>query len=1062
MEKLFFYYLKEQLNKHMFVLFSICFLVANNSSAQQRTTSATIIVTGIVKDEKGAAMSGVTVKSDVGKSMTITDNEGKFSLNVPSTARQIIVSYVGYSEQKLNITKNPITVSMGRDDRSLDEVVVVGYGSQKRKEITGSMSTVKGDAVANKPVQSFEQALGGRAAGVQVTIPNGVLNAPPVFRVRGTNSISLSSYPLIVIDGVPSFTGDFSSTNSAGNALAALNPNDIESIDIAKDAAASAIYGSRAANGVVFVTTRKGKQGKPRVMYDGNIGYSQVFGLPKLLDAFQYTEFKNKALANAGLLVPGTTEFRLTNGPDGNPINTNWYDYIYRTGIQSSNTISVSGANDNTSYYFSGGYTNQKGIIQKNDFKRITLLMNIDHKISKAISVGGKIQYSSEKNLAAISSGSLNGEAFNTAGIGRIPLATSPNVSPYLNDGSYNVAGSNIGIMNNLGVSVGFANPVVSLDLNRSNSETNRVLGNIYLQVKPFKWLTIKTAYGIDNAFVDNDLYGSPISNEGFSNNGSVSGIFSQNLRWVLTNTAQVDYTFSNKHNTSLLIGAEQQKTDSRAYGLNRIGVNDPNFTQLQAGWQTPNTTGLFLGENYLLSYFGRIQYSYSGKYFINGNVRRDGASQLGNNSKFGTFWGTSAAWDISKETFWTNLKADRIFSSLRFKASYGIVGNIGGLANFASLSTFGSSLYGGNGTLFYSQAGNPNLTWETSKKTDIGFTYGIFKERITGELGFYKSNIDGILLNVPQPPSAGLPTTVPTNVGTMYNQGIEFSISGLIVANKNFSWNTSFNIANNKNAVTSLAPGLSRIVSSTSNLEQTNVSLPGYSIAHLFVTRTAGVDPATGRRIFINAAGQRVFYQRVVPTGQFDWSFADGTKAPAVSSADAVPYANTQPKVFGGFENTVRYKNFELSALFVYQYGSYLYFGTNSGLRDQRFWNNSVDVLNAWSKSGDQAQIARPVFGDNVSNGSLFALDINVFKADFVKLRNLTLAFNFPEGVLKKAKLSSARFYITGNNLLILTKYPGPDPEVSSNGNTALSFGVDRNTVGNQRGFMAGIQVSF
>lgn len=1029
-------------------------------TAQVAVISKTI--SGIVKNERGDLMSDVTVSVEGTSFKTITNKDGKFSLSVSGTSKVLLFSYVGYNNQRVNYDKESLNVTMLPEDKSLNEVVVVGYGTQKRKEVTGSLVRIKGDAVTGRPLQSLDQGLGGKAAGVQVTIPNGVLNAPAVFRIRGTNSISLSSYPLVVIDGVPSFTGDFSGTSSASNALAAINPNDIESIDIAKDAAAGAIYGSRAANGVVFITTKKGKAGRAKVTYDGYVGQSQVFGLPKLLNATQYTEFKNRTLTNAGLFSAGSNEFRLTNGPDGNPINTNWYDYIYRTGIQSSNTVSVSGASENTSYYFSAGYADQKGILQKNDFKRVSILMNLDHKVSKSISLGGKIQYSSEKNLAAMSSGSLSGEAFNTTGIGRIPLITAPNVGPYLNDGRYNVAGSNIGVMNNLVGQVGFANPVVSLNLNRSNSATNRILGNMYFQVKPINWLTLRSVYGIDNAYVDNDIYASPLSNEGFGNNGSVTGTFSKSVRWVFTNTAQLDYSFLNNHNVSLLAGTEQQKTETNGFGLNRIGVNDPNFTQLQAGWQTPNASGLSLGENYLLSTFGRLQYNYANRYFLSGNIRRDGASQLGINSKYGTFWGASAGWDITKEGFWNKIKGDKVFSSLRVKASYGIVGNIGGLGNFASLSAFGSGLYGGNGTLFYSQAGNTNLTWETSKKTDIGINYGILNDRITGEIGFYRSNVDGILLNVPQPPSAGLPSTVPANVGTMYNQGIEFSLSGLVFDEKNFSWNTSFNIAYNKNEVTSLAPGLGRIVSATSGLEQTNVSLPGYSIAQLFITRTAGVDPATGRRIFINAAGQKVFYQRVVPAGQFDWSFADGTRAPAVSSADAIPYANTQPKFFGGFENTIRFRNFEVSALMVYQYGSYLYFGTNAGLKDQRFWNNSVDVLNAWGKPGDQATIARPVFGDNVSNGSLFALDINVFKADFVKLRNLTVAYNFPKQILDRAKLSSARIYITGNNLLILTKYPGPDPEVSSNGNTSLSFGVDRNTVGNQRGFIVGIQLGF
>ena len=290
--------------------------------------------------------------------------------------------------------------------------MVVGYGTQRRKEITGSLSSVKGTAIAEKPVQSFEQALAGKAAGVQITNPNGLLNNPPVFRIRGTNSLSLSSYPLVVIDGVPTFTGDQGSTSAPANPLASINPSDIESVDIAKDAAATAIYGSRAANGVVFVTTKKGKQGKAKVTYDGWVGWSEETRLPKILDAFQYTDYKNLAVANAKANNPATTGgFNLTNDANGNPINTNWYDYVYRKAFSHSHSVNVSGGNDNTTYYFSAGYTEQQGVIRKNNFNRINALLNVDSRVNKIMSIGGKLAYSNEKNQAGGTSGGLTGDA---------------------------------------------------------------------------------------------------------------------------------------------------------------------------------------------------------------------------------------------------------------------------------------------------------------------------------------------------------------------------------------------------------------------------------------------------------------------------------------------------------------------------------------------------------------------------------------------------------------------------------------------------------------------------
>lgn len=1019
-------------------------------------------VTGKVTDNTGTPVANVSVQVKGSRTGTMTDANGSFAIAISAEAKILVFSAVDFTTVEETVGgRTVINVALAPQDKVLQDVIVVGYGTQRKKEVTGSIATVKGADLANKPVQSFEQALGGRAAGVQVTIPSGVLNAPPVLRIRGTNSISLSSYPLIVLDGVPMYSGDFSGTSAAGNILASINPNDIESVDIAKDAAASAIYGSRAANGVLFITTKKGKSGKAKVTLDSWVGFTNVFGLPDLLDAFEYTDHKNSALVNAGTFNATTNAFALTNGPDGNPINTNWYDYVYRRGVQHSNTVSVSGANDNTSYYFSAGYTDQEGIIKRNDYKRISLTMNVDQKVNKAISLGGKIQYSNEQNLAAVSSGSL-GDAFSTAGLGRVVLVTAPNISPYNNDGTYNYSGALIGVMGNKQGQVGFNNPVIQLDNNRNNAEINHIIANAYLQVKPLKFLTLRSVFGIDYVLVDNEVYFSPISGEGFSSNGSASSWFNKNKRWVWTNTAQFDQTFAEKHNVSVLAGIEQQKSDFVGYGLNRINVSDPAFTNIQGGWATPNTSGLGIGENYLYSEFGRVQYNYDRKYFVTANLRRDGASQLGANSKYGTFWGVSAGWEIANENFWTSAGLDKVFSSFKIRGSHGRVGNISGLGNFASLSTFGSGLYGGNATVVFNQAGNSNLGWETSTKTDIGINFGFLNDRITSEITYYKNNIDGLLLFVPQPPSAGLPSALPDNVGTMYNKGVEFMISATPISKKDFSWNTSFNITYNKNEVTSLALGLDQIISATGGLENPSITKPGFPIGMLFVTRTNGVDPATGRRIFINKNGQDVYFQHVAPSGQNRFSFADGSLAPTVSAADASPYKNTNPKYVGGFDNTVRYKNFEMNFLFTYQLGFYIYYGTQAGLRDQRFWNNETAILRKWTKAGDITDIPKAVFGDNISNGSSFPLDVNVFKGDFVKLRSLSLGYNIPKNIVDKAKMSSARFYVSGNNLLIFTKYPGPDPEVSSNGNGTTNQGIDRNTVGNARTITVGLNIGF
>ncbi len=1043
-------------------------------------------ISGKVTDDKGVPVPNVSIQVKGTQTGTVSSTDGSFSLTVPSNARTLVFSSVGMTTQEVSIgNQTSFNVSLQNvSDASLQEVVVVGYGTQKRKETTGNVSTVKGEAIAQKPVQSFESALAGKAAGVQITVPNGVLNNPPVFRIRGVNSISLSSYPLIVVDGVPTYTGDVGATNAPANALASINPNDIESIDIAKDAAASAIYGSRAANGVVFITTKKGKQGRAKVNYDGWVGFTKATRLPEVLNAEQYVAYKNKALDNLKVITPATTgSFVIPTDAQGNPINTNWFDEVYRQGFSNSHNVNVSGGSDGTTYYFSAGYTNQQGILRKNDFNRANALLNVDSRVNKIISIGGKLSYSNEKNLIGGSSGSLPGEGFASAGAARLAMALPPNVAPYKNDGTYNIAsGTAIG---NMGSVVNGSNPytfnnvTMLLNLNRSNNEVSHLQSNAYLQLKPLSWITLKTVYGIDNLLVDNDIFYNPYHGDGAGTSlgpgGGGIATFSKDKTWLWTNTAQFDFSIFNNHNFSLLAGNEQQRRTFSGLGIARRTLSDSAYTTVQAGFTTNNPSGLGLGENYLLSSFGRLNYNFNRKYFLSGNIRQDEYSALG--VKKGIFWGASAGWEIAQENFWTRSGLDRVFSSFKLRGSYGKVGNVAGIGNYATYSTYGSGLYGGTATLAFSSVGNNQITWETSKKTDVGFSFGLFKDKLTGDFTYYKNDIDNLLLSVPQAPSAGLPNNIFQNVGTMYNKGVEVQLNLTAIEKRDLTWSSSFTFAYNKNEVTSLANGLKEIQTATSSLETVSKTVPGYPAGYLWVVRTGGVDPATGRRIFLNAAGNPVYYQfgnYSSASGQYNYSNADGTryekinpdgsKTPlAINQADdAVMYGNTIPKYVGGWDNTIRYKNFDVNFLFTYQFGFYIYYGSNAGLHDQRFWNNAIDVLNHWQKPGDVTNIPKPIYGDNVSNGSSMPLDINVYKGDFIKLRTVQIGYNLPQSILNKVSISNARFYVSGQNLAIITNYPGPDPEVSSNGGSATSSGVDRNTLANGRTITVGLNIKF
>jgi TonB-linked SusC/RagA family outer membrane protein len=930
--------------------------------------------------------------------------------------------------------------------------------------------------VAEKPNQSFDQALAGRAAGVQITVANGVVNSPPVFRIRGTNSLSLSSYPLIVIDGVQSFTGDLSNTSAAGNALASINPDDIESIDIAKDAASTALYGSRAANGVVFVTTKKGKAGKVKVSYSGNISWSSAYRLPNLLNAAQYLAFKPIAVANNPNYQTGSgaIKYSSVNDANGNPVDTKWSDYVYHQGVSYNHNISLSGGNENTTYYFSVGYSNQNGILRKNAFNRLNTLFNIDSRLSKIVTIGGKISYSNENNLSATTSGSLNGSAFNTGGLGRLSFVLPPIIAPYNNDGTYNINGSAIGSANNIsGISsLSYYNPVPILDLNYGNSENNHIQSSAYLQIKPAKWLALKSVYGIDNLLIDNNSFQTPVTGDGYTSSGAAQAYSDKYKRWVWTNTAQADFTFLNKNNVSLLIGNEQNRYTYSSYGVSRTTLSDLAYNVPQAGFTTTNPADLNLTENYQLSTFGRINYNYDRKYLLSGNLRQDEYSALG--IKKGLFYGVSAGWEIAREGFWETLGLDKTFSSFKIRGSYGKVGNINGIGDYSAYSTFASGLYGGAATSYFSSVGNNQLKWETSKKTDVGFSFGLFHDRITAEFAYYKNNIDGLILAVKQSPSAGLPSNPQQNIGSMYNKGTEITLNFVPVLTKEFSWNSSFNITFNKNVVTALAPGLNVIQTSTSGSETVSQTAPGYSLGYLWVIKTNGVDASTGKRVFLNSAGTPVYYQYYAAPGTYNYSTtADGTTkyvspvtggTAITQAADAVMYAPTQPKGYGGWDNTFKYKDFDLNVLLTYQYGNYVYYGSNAGLHDQRWWNNATDVLtDAWLTKGDvNKKYAKPVYSDNVSNGSAMPLDINVFKGDFIKFKNLSLGYNLPKAIINRMKINNLRFFVTGQNLFIITKYPGPDPEVSSNGNTTTAQGVDRNTSANARSFLVGLNVGF
>jgi TonB-linked SusC/RagA family outer membrane protein len=1040
-----------------------CVLVTT-AWAQERT------VTGRVTSvEDGSTLPGVNVVIKGTTNGTSTDANGTYSLAVPEGST-LVFTFIGLETKEVEVgNRSVVDIALPMDISQLSEVVVVGYGTQSRKDISGSISTIKGSEVALNPVQSFDQALQGRAAGVNITTPNGVLNNAPVIRIRGVNSINLSSYPLVVIDGVPTFTVDNSmgsaSTNSAANnPLGNINPGDIESIEVLKDASASAIYGSRASAGVLLITTKRGTKGKSKINYDGWVGWTQPVRLFNLLNAQQYMDVKNEARANNGQAAA----FFPTNDANGNMIDTDWYKAVYQTGFSHSHSLNYSGGTDNTTYFMSVGYTAQEGMLKKNTFDRTVARVNLDQKIAERIHVGANFSYANSVN-AAPNTGSIPGQAFNTGGLGRLPLVTAPNVGAYNADGTYSTDGGNIGKMSNTEQS-GFYNPVIVLDNDYFTSTGNQINGTVYASAEVVKGLTLKTSYAINNFTIEDKSYQSPLNGDGFTPKGSVTNTQRTNKRWDWQNTAQYDLNLADAHFFSFLVGGEQQYTSVDRWGTNRTTSSDIYFDTFQGNFANIIPTNNFQSENFLLSYFGRVNYDFKKKYFATFNLRRDGYSAFAPGKKYGNFYGGSVGYNISEEEFWKNTSFSGTLNFFKVKASYGSVGNNQGIDDFVWQNLYSPGLYGGAYTLNYNQVAALNLSWETSKKTDVGFNFGLLQDRITGEVVYYNNKVDGLILFVPQAPSKGIPNPTAANrnqllknVGAMVNKGIEFSVKANALNRGSFSWTISANLTTLNNKVTSLDSDQSRIISSTASLETANVTQVGQPIGSILAIPTEGVNPANGRRIFVKADGTRVQYDHSAAPASRWTKVDDGSNTTAPTQVnDGKVYGPTLPTWYGGFDNTFKYKSFDLGVFVQFSGGNYIYNGTKAGLRDMRFWNNSTDVLDRWTPEHTNGTIPRVVYTDNVSNGSSFPISENVEKGDFLRVRNISLGYTLNKDLISKLRMTNARIYAQVQNAFLITGYKGIDPEISTNGNSNLTPGIDRNSIGQARTYTVGLSIGF
>jgi TonB-linked SusC/RagA family outer membrane protein len=577
------------------------------------------------------------------------------------------------------------------------------------------------------------------------------------------------------------------------------------------------------------------------------------------------------------------------------------------------------------------------------------------------------------------------------------------------------------------------------------------------MEFEILKDLKFKSNYTLNNINVENRSFSNPYQAGGFANNGSATNSLSKNRRTDWTNTLNYVTTIANKHSIIVLAGTQDIHTLTNGWGVTRQNLNDRFFETFEGGWAQVTGSSGSLGENGFRSYFTNANYAYDSRYLFSMSYRRDGFSGLATGNKFGDFGGGSIGWNISEEKFFQQSPISDMISGLKIRASYGQVGNVN-IGNFPSLSLYSSGIYAGIPSLIPSQTGNEDLQWETSKKTDIGLNISLFNNRITIDADYYKNNIDGMILDVPQAPSKGIPgNTITANVGSMYNKGFEFSVHGQVINGKDFRWTSDINLSTLKNRVSELANNNADIW--TAGLETSNIIRAGESVGTVYVVKTTGVNPATGFRTYLNRNGKEVQYN---PVGS-KWTFPDGTTAAAMDAyLDGRVFGSAIPTYYGGFNNNFSYKNFDLNVSIVYSGGNKMYNGTRATLLDNRFFNNQTDILRRWTKPGDMTDIPKLVYNDQYASGSVLMHSANVEDGSYVKLRNISLGYKVPSKLYAPTGIAAIRFYASASNFILHTNYTGSDPEISANGDSNSASGRDKNSVPAGRSFIFGLNLSF
>lgn len=994
------------------------------------------VIRGSVASATGDPISGVSVTAKGTQTGTSTDSRGNFALTVNDNTTTLVFSHVGFQTVEHNLNNQEIlSIVMQADAKSLSDIVVVGYGQVKKNDLTGSVSSISIKEMKKVAVTSLDQALQGRAAGVQITQNSGAPGATTTIRIRGGNSIQGDNEPLYVIDGVP-FKNDGVSSGASFNVLSTLNPNDIESISILKDASSTAIYGSRGANGVVIITTKRGKAGTPILTFESYYGSQEVRRKYPVLNGSEYATFLNDVNINDGrpAVFSQAQVDAFGKGVD-------WQDEIFRKAPIANYQLSLSGGDDKTQYAISGGFFKQDGIVVNSDFQRYSFRVNLDRKINDRLKVGNSLSVNRTVTNQSRTDGQLG-----SAGLVTIAALQFPSIVPIRNtDGAYTITSPYLNFTAD--------NPVALARDSKNKNTAFRIFGNIFGEYRIITGLNLRIVVGVDGILQKQDSYLPKSVSSGLSQ-GGVANIFnSQSISWINENLLTYTKTFGGKHTINALAGFTQQANrtensfaSSRSFVADNLGYNNLGLGAVAV------TPGSSVGTWGLQSYLGRINYNFDNKYLLTASLRADGSSRFGKNNRYGYFPSGALAWKVNEENF---LAESKHISDLKLRVTYGLTGNQDGIGNYPAYSLLGTQNYVLNNAtatgIGPSQIANPDLSWETTSQADIGIDLGLFNGRIAITADAYIKKTKDLLLNVTVPSTSGFTSAI-KNLGKVENKGVELNITSRNVTGK-FQWTTELNFATNKNTVLDLGGASQIFAGEVANIGQnltSGIIKVGQPLGSFYGYVTDGLYQTAAEITDLSDP------QAKKPG---DRKYLDLNKDKQINDNDRMIIGSAQPKYIGGITNTFSYHGLELTIFFQGVYGNDILNANRFELEYLNGTNNqSKDVLRRWTPTNTNTDIPRATSTRPANRISTRQIE----DGSYLRMKNLQLAWTLPANVLKALKVQNIRVYATAQNLATWTNYSGFDPEVSRFGQDNRSQGFDYGGYPSAKTFLAGLNVTF